>query len=64
MSKLDNNSLVFMADLLDCMLDDINITLITESDPEKVKLLSNIKTRITSAFIMLNNFNTIRGYNV
>lgn len=63
MEKLDKHSLVFMEDLLNCMLDDINITLIIADDPELINMLDYLYNRIRLAYIRLNNYNIRRKNN-
>lgn len=57
---LDNNGLIFMADLLDCMIDEINYTIYSTPDPDLLRLMEYEKNKILLAFEKLNNFITIR----
>lgn len=51
-----------MADLINCMLDDINITLLIADDTELIDMLDAINNKLRSAYIRLNNFNVRRKY--
>lgn len=62
MEKLDKHSMVFMADLLNCMIDDVNVTLILADDPELVNMLDCVNNKLRSAYQILNNFNVRRKY--
>lgn len=63
MEKLDKHSLVFMSDLLNCMLDDINVTLLLSDDQELIEMLDYVNNRFRLAYCRLNNFNVRRKYN-
>lgn len=60
---LTPSSMVFMSDLLDTMIDEIDYTIYTTDDTELIKLLEYEKLQITKAFTRLSNFITIRRYN-
>ena len=62
MEKLDKYSMVFMADLLNCMIDDVNVTLIIADDPELINMLDCVNNKLRSAYQRLNNFNVRRKY--
>lgn len=51
-----------MADLLNCMLDDVNVTILVADDPELVAMLDYVYNRITLAYQRLSNFNVRKGY--
>lgn len=57
---LDNKGLIFMADLLDCMIDEIDYTIYSTIDSELLRLMEYEKNKILLAFEKLNNFITIR----
>ena len=56
--------MVFMADLLDCMLDEIDYTIYSTPDPELLRVMEYEKQKLTQAFIRLQNLITIRRYDV
>ena len=64
MEKLNKHSLVFMADLLNCMIDDVNVTCLIADDVELVNMLDYVNNRLRLAYQRLNNFNIRRKYNV
>ena len=64
MEKLNRHSLVFMADLINCMIDDCNISIICADDDELLDTLDFVNNKLRKAYIKLNNFNTRRNYNV
>lgn len=60
--KLNRHSLVFMADLLNCMLDDVNVTILVADDPELMSMLDFVYNRLTLAYQRLSNYNVRKGY--
>jgi len=59
---LTPKSMVFMAELLDCMLDEIDYTIYSTCDPELLRVMEYEKQKLTQAFIRLQNLITIRRY--
>ena len=62
MEKLNKNSLVFMADLINCMIDDVNVTVLVADDVELIDMLDYVNNRLRLAYQRLNNFNVRRKY--
>lgn len=62
MEKLNKHSLVFMADLINCMIDDINVTVLVADDVELIDMLDYVNNRLRLAYQRLNNFNVRRKY--
>lgn len=61
MEKLDNSSLLFLADLLDCILDDIDITLNSTNDSEFIRVLELSRSRLSSTYTLLSNYIIRKG---
>ena len=62
MEKLNRHSLVFMADLINCMIDDVNVTVLVADDVELIDMLDYVNNRLRLAYQRLNNFNVRRKY--
>lgn len=62
MEKLDKHSLIFMADLINCMIDDVNVTVLVADDVELIDMLDYVNNRLRLAYQRLNNFNVRRKY--
>ena len=63
MEKLNKSSLLFLAELLNCIIDDVNITLLLTDDAELSNLLDTIKPKLLIVYQRVNNFNIRRNEN-
>lgn len=60
---IDDSSLIFMIDLLNCMINDLEDTLLlNKDDSERMKVMEITKNRLSSAYQTLNNYNIRRRY--
>ena len=60
---IDDNSLIFLIDLLNCILDDFDDTLIYADIPlDRARTFSAARSRLSSAFQILNNYNERKRY--
>lgn len=55
-SVLDTDGLLFLVDLLDCIINEIDNTILTSNNVEYVKVLDYSKIRLSLVFQRLNNY--------
>lgn len=60
---IDDASLIFLIDLLNCILNDFDDTLIYADIPlDRARTFSAARSRLSSAFQILNNYNERKRY--